>query len=86
VVDAVGPDDVELLSLPDAVRDYPSIQVDAEAAAMVAHGRVLPAFAGHEEEPGPWAVLGPDGELLAMYERAGSSTVKPAVVVAPQSV
>jgi len=86
VADALGPDDVELLSLPDAVRDYPAVRVDADIAAMVAHGRVLPAFDGHAGETGPWAVLGPDGDLLAMYEHAGSSTVKPAVVVAPQSV
>jgi tRNA pseudouridine55 synthase len=86
VVDALGPDDVELMSLPDAVRDYPSVRVDAAAAAMVAHGRVLPIFEGLADEPGPWAVLGPDGDLLAMYERAGAAAVKPAVVVAPQSV
>ena len=30
---------------------------------------------------GPWAVLGPDGELLAMYEAHGDSA-KPAVVIA----
>jgi len=66
VADALGPDDVELMSLPDAVRDYEAVGVDAETAVMVAHG--------------------PDGDLLAMYERAGSATVKPAVVVAPQSV
>jgi hypothetical protein len=80
---------VALLSLPEAVRDYPAVHVDAEGAAMVAHGRVLPNFEGHATDPssdrGPWAVLGPDGSLLAMYERAGATTVKPAVVVASQS-
>jgi tRNA pseudouridine55 synthase len=86
VADALGPDDVELLALPEAVRDYPAVQVDADTAVMVAHGRMLPTFADREDEAGPWAVLGPDGDLLAMYERAGPATVKPAVVVAPQSV
>jgi tRNA pseudouridine55 synthase len=86
VVDALGPDDVELMSLPEAVRDYPTVRVDADTAAMVAHGRVLAQFPGQAGAPGPWAVLGPDGELLAMYEQASATTVKPAVVVAPQSV
>jgi hypothetical protein len=31
---------------------------------------------------GPFAVLGPDGALLAVYERRGAG-LKPAVVVAP---
>jgi hypothetical protein len=42
---------------------------------------VLPrdgAFAGD----GPWAVLDPRGQLLAMYEAFGDAQVKPAVVVA----
>jgi len=86
VADARGPDDVELMSLPEAVRDYSFVRVDADTANWVAHGRVLPTFSGQDDAPGPWAVLGPDGELLAMYERAGATTVKPAVVVAPQSV
>ena len=86
VADAVDPDDVELLSLPEAMRDYPSVRVSEDLAAMVAHGRVLPAFDERSDEEGPWAVLGPDGALLAMYERAGADTVKPAVVVAPQSM
>jgi tRNA pseudouridine55 synthase len=86
VADAVGPDDVELLSLPEAMRDYPSVRVSEDLAAMVAHGRVLPAFDERSDEEGPWAVLGPDGALLAMYERARADTVKPAVVVAPQSM
>ena len=30
---------------------------------------------------GPWAVLGPDGSLLAVYERHHPGTVKPAVVL-----
>jgi tRNA pseudouridine55 synthase len=84
VSDAVAPDEVELLALPDAVRDYARVAVADEVAAMVAHGRVLPLFDGVAATEGPWAVLGPDGTLLAMYEWSGAGTVKPAVVVAPQ--
>jgi len=32
---------------------------------------------------GPWAVLSPAGDLLAVYERHKGDTVKPAVVLAP---
>jgi tRNA pseudouridine55 synthase len=81
IEDAVAPDLVELLSLPDALRDYPQVQLADEQSALVRNGRVLPrdgAFAGD----GPWAVLDPRGQLLAMYEAFGDAQVKPAVVVA----
>jgi hypothetical protein len=39
-------------------------------------------FAGAEAGPGPFAVVGPDGDLLAVYERRRAA-VKPAVVLAP---
>ena len=68
--------DAPLLAAGEALRDYATVVVDAETADLVAHGRLLPAFAG----AGPWAVVGPDGGLLAVYEahRDGS---KPAVVL-----
>ena len=68
--------DAPLLTAGEALRDYAAVVVDAETADLVAHGRLLPAFAG----AGPWAVVGPDGGLLAVYEahRDGS---KPAVVL-----
>jgi tRNA pseudouridine55 synthase len=75
---AASPDDVELLSLPQAVRDYPAVVVSADVAALVHNGRVLDRFVGD----GPWAVIGPDGDLLAMYEAFGAHQAKPAVVVA----
>ncbi len=77
VAEAEPPDTACLLSLPTAVRDYEWVTVDAETAAMVSQGRVLPRFEGK----GPWAVLDPDGELLAMYEPFRSAEAKPAVVV-----
>jgi tRNA pseudouridine55 synthase len=78
LAEAAAPDDVVLLSLPEAVRDYPHVTVPPEVAALVANGRVLPRFAGD----GPWAVLSAAGELLAMYEAFGPDQAKPAVVVA----
>ena len=74
--EARPPDTAVLLPPAEALRDYPRVTVDADTAALVAHGRILPAFAGD----GPWAVLGGGGELLAVYEpHAGEA--KPAVVL-----
>jgi tRNA pseudouridine55 synthase len=67
-----------------AVRDLEQVSVDAEQARAVAHGVTFPAavLAGADAGPGPFAVVGPDGELLAVYERRRAA-VKPAVVLAP---
>jgi tRNA pseudouridine55 synthase len=84
LTDASGPDDVALLSMPEAVRDYPAVHVAADVAALVSHGRAL-ARAGDTVEfegDGPWAIIGPDGALLAMYEGFGPDRAKPAVVIA----
>jgi tRNA pseudouridine55 synthase len=81
VDEAASPDDVVLLTLPAAVRDYPQVALTAEVAALVRNGRVLDRteqFTG----VGPWAVLDPAGDLLAMYEAFGAQ-VKPAVVIPP---
>jgi tRNA pseudouridine55 synthase len=78
--DAAPPDQVELLSLPEAMRDYQQVHVDAETAALVANGRSLPSFEG----AGPWAVVGPEADLMAMYEAAEQGRSRPAVVI-PQS-
>jgi tRNA pseudouridine55 synthase len=75
--EAAAPDVCTLLPAATALRDYPSVRVDAATAAMVRQGRVLPAFDG----AGPWAVLTDGGELLAVYESFRSGTVKPAVVL-----
>lgn len=66
-----------LLAPAVALRDYDRITVDAETAVLVRHGRLLPAPSGD----GPWAVVGPDDELLAVYEPFRGEA-KPAVVLA----
>jgi tRNA pseudouridine55 synthase len=75
-VEARPLEEVFLLSPAEALRDYASVTVDAEVAAMVAHGRVLPVFTGR----GPWAVLDDAGDLLAVYE-AHAGRARPAVVL-----
>ena len=76
--------DAAVLPPVTAMRDLERVTIDAEQARAVAHGVTFPAavFAGANAGPGPFAVVGPDGELLAVYERRRAA-VKPAVVLAP---
>jgi tRNA pseudouridine55 synthase len=76
--------DAAVLTPAVAMRDLEQVSIDAEQARAVAHGVTFPAavFAGADAGPGPFAVLGPDGDLLAVYERRRAA-VKPAVVLAP---
>ena len=84
-LDEVAP---EVLLPPAAIaRVLEAAPVDAAVAAEVHHGRVL----GRDRlgsvppgSPGPWAVLDPDGDLLAVYRDHGEGRVKPVVVLARQ--
>jgi tRNA pseudouridine55 synthase len=79
---AESPDKV-LLPLVEAVRHLPRIDVDAETARGVGHGAVFPvtALGGAGEDSGPFAVVGPDGRLLALYQK-GRAAARPLVVLA----
>jgi tRNA pseudouridine55 synthase len=74
---ATPPDQATLMTPAEAMRDYATVTVSAETAVLVGNGRSLPVWDG----PGPWAVLGPEGDLLAMYERVNDHTAKPDVVI-----
>ncbi|HEX2057057.1 MAG TPA: tRNA pseudouridine(55) synthase TruB [Actinomycetota bacterium] len=68
-MDALALDAVDaaaLRPLGDAVRDLPRLDVDAEAARDVSHGRPLDL----EAPPGPRVALFHEGELIAVYRRA----------------
>jgi tRNA pseudouridine55 synthase len=78
--EAAGPDDCELLPVATAVRSLPRIDVDDATAGLIATGRVLPASTASTGQ-GPWAVHGPTGRLLAVYEAFRAGTIKPAVVL-----
>ena len=72
-----------VLTPADALADYGRVDVNAEMAAQVIHGRPFGPDALPVEGDGPWAVCGPDGQLLAVYEdRPGSALRYPAVVMA----
>ena len=49
-------------------------------AVLVGNGRVLPRFEGLTGD-GPWALFGPEGTLLAVYEAFRVDQVKPSVVL-----
>ncbi len=74
------PDDCELLPVDTTVRGLERVDIDAETAALVGNGRVLPRFEGVSGD-GPWALFGPDGTLLAVYEVFRDEQVKPSVVL-----
>jgi tRNA pseudouridine55 synthase len=76
-------DEITVVPPAQAMRDYPQVIVSEELAAAVGQGKVLEAESLGADGPGPWAVLGPEATLLAMYEAHRGTTVKPAVVVAP---
>jgi tRNA pseudouridine55 synthase len=75
--ESLPPDECVLIEPAAAMRDYATVQVDAQTAAIIATGRVLPAPPGD----GPWAITGPNGDLIAVYE-AFNDWSKPAVVLA----
>jgi tRNA pseudouridine55 synthase len=78
-VDALAPEAV--LAPLEVMRGYPRAVVDEAVAVDVGHGKVLAAETLGTEGEGPWAVVGPSGELLAVYERYGDDTAKPSVVL-----
>jgi tRNA pseudouridine55 synthase len=68
--------DLQVLPAADALRDYPSVSVDADTATAISHGKPVPDLGGDQ----PTAVLDAGGRLLAVY-RAG----RPEVVLAAAS-
>lgn len=77
LADAGPPDECRLQPVATAVRTLPRVDIDAETLRLVGHGRVLPAFPG----TGPWALFGPDGVLVAVYETFRDGEAKPSVVL-----
>ena len=83
VDEARAVDDLELRPLAEAVGDLPGVAADESLAALIANGRVLDRDELGVSGDGPWAVMGPGGALLAVYEPHTDDRIKPAVVVAP---
>jgi tRNA pseudouridine55 synthase len=75
-----------VLPMAEAVRHLPRIDVDDETARAVSHGAVFPITAlgatfQEHSAAGPLAIVGPDGGLLALYEK-GRAAARPLVVLA----
>jgi len=77
--EAAPPDACELLPVDAAVRGLAAVTADANLTRLVANGRVLPRPV--DQGDGPWAVFGPDGRLVAVYEAFGDDEAKPSVVL-----
>ncbi len=70
-----------LLSMAEALRDYPAVSVDESLGQRVSSGQVMATDELAAKGDGPWAVLGPQGQLLAVYRPHTSGMVKPEVVI-----
>lgn len=80
-LEAVSPDVVR--PMVEAVRHLPSVIVDDEVRSAVAVGKVLDRSVLVVDGDGPWAVIGANDELLAVYEPFRGDTVKPSLVIPP---
>ena len=63
-----------------AMRDFETVEVSEEVEREVSFGRILDRSHLGVEHDGPWAVLNPEGRLIAVYENYGEK-VKPSVVL-----
>jgi tRNA pseudouridine55 synthase len=92
---AVGPFDIgeshplespELLAPEEIARVLAELRVGDDTAQDIIHGKVLQRsrFDLADEDPGPWAVLDPEGHLLAVYEQYREDSVKPSMVFAAE--
>jgi tRNA pseudouridine55 synthase len=81
-LDAIATDPASVvLALATAMRDLERVDVDAEQARAASHGIAFPAGALGDRGAGPFALVGPGGDLVAVYERSAAAC-KPAVVLA----
>jgi tRNA pseudouridine55 synthase len=79
VDDAAPPDSAgEPLPMEAAVGHLPRLDLDAEEAQAASHGRPL----GPASLRGPYAVFGPSGHLIGVYEDDGPKA-RPQVILAP---
>ncbi|KAA1420582.1 tRNA pseudouridine(55) synthase TruB [Mumia zhuanghuii] len=73
-------EELAVISLEDAARAaFPSVDLDADAAKIVRHGRALASY--DLGAPGPVALFDPDGTFLALYDQQGADARSVAVFV-----
>lgn len=81
LADATSLEDVTVIPMAEAVRGFPIVRVEEATEAAIRVGAVLDSAALGVAGTGPWPILSPTGELLAMYEPFGDGRVKPVVVL-----
>jgi tRNA pseudouridine55 synthase len=78
-VEAIDPTQAETpLPLARAIAHLPRLDLSADEAVAAGHGRIL----GPAGIAGPYAVFGPDGTFIGVYEDDGSKA-RPQVILAP---
>jgi tRNA pseudouridine55 synthase len=85
-VDAIALDDVSVSSLLPClqlVRDMSAAEISGAELEDIRHGRSVERSVLGVAGDGPWALVGPDHELVAVGEPRGTDKVRPAVVLAP---
>ena len=81
-LDEVGIDHV--MAPAAALAGVRQLHVGEDTATAIGFGTVFDRAEVGAEGEGPWAVIGPDGGLLAVYEAHSGGRVKPAVVLRAQ--
>lgn len=79
-MDKLGRD--AILDPAEAMRHLERVAVDEEVTHLIARGLPLDRIPLGVTSEGPWALVGGDGDLLAVYESTGTDRVTPAVVLA----
>lgn len=74
----------ELLAPEEITRVLTVLNAAEDTVRDIRHGRVLERtrLGLHRDGRGPWAVLDPEGHLLAVYEQHRGNSVKPSMVFA----
>ena len=70
-----------LLSMTEALRDYPELSVDEPLGQRVGSGQAIAIDELSARGEGPWAVIGSQGQLLAVYQSHAPGLAKPVVVI-----
>lgn len=81
VADCAPLDEVELRPMVDIVGHLGPVTVDDELVVDIGYGRVLDAERVGVTGAGPFPILDPSGQLIAIYEKFRGASVKPSLVL-----
>jgi tRNA pseudouridine55 synthase len=86
IAEAVPLDDTgaeHVIAPAQILRGWAPVTVDGARAEEISHGKVLDREDLGVSGEGPWPMIGPRGELLAVYRDHGAGRAKPVVVLSP---